>query len=41
MSLDPDNQRVLDLIEAAARPPIYIFAPTGSRSLPAFVVRLY
>ena len=33
MSLDPDNQRVLDLIEAAARPPIYAFPPQQAREV--------
>jgi acetyl esterase len=33
MSLDPDNQRVLDLIEAAARPPIYAFSPQQAREV--------
>jgi acetyl esterase len=33
MSLDPDNQRVLDLIEAAARPPIYTFSPQQAREV--------
>jgi acetyl esterase len=31
MSLDPDNQRVLDLIKAAARPPIYTLPPQQAR----------
>jgi acetyl esterase len=33
MALDPDNQRVLDLIEAAARPPIYTFSPQQAREV--------
>jgi hypothetical protein len=33
MSLDPDNQRVLDLIAAAARPPIYAFSPQQAREV--------
>ena len=33
MSLDPDNQRVLDLLEAAARPPIYAFSPQQAREV--------
>jgi acetyl esterase len=33
MSLDPDNQRVLDLIGAAARPPIYAFSPQQAREV--------
>jgi acetyl esterase len=33
MSLDPDNQRVLDLMEAAARPPIYTLAPQQAREV--------
>jgi acetyl esterase len=33
MSLDPDNQRVLDLIEAAARPPIYTLPPQQAREV--------
>ena len=31
MSLDPDNQRVLDLIESAGRPPIYAFPAQQAR----------
>jgi acetyl esterase len=33
MSLDPDNQRVLELIESAGRPPIYEFAPPQAREV--------
>jgi acetyl esterase len=31
LSLDPDNQRVLDLIKAAGRPPIYTLSPPHAR----------
>ncbi len=31
MSLDPDNQRVIDLIKAAGRPPIYTLSPPLAR----------
>ena len=31
MSLDPDNQRVLDLIKAGGRPPIYTLSPPLAR----------
>ena len=33
MSLDPDNQRVLELIETAGRPPIYAFPPPQAREV--------
>ena len=33
MSLDPDNQQILDMMQAAARPPVYELQPQEARSM--------
>jgi len=33
MSLDPDNQRVIDLIRSTGRPPLTTFPPPQAREL--------